>query len=47
MKLALLLEDRPLSLEKKRASFAFLETQDYAEGLATFLEKRPVQFRGR
>ncbi|MCK9989171.1 MAG: hypothetical protein RugAbin2_00185 [Rugosibacter sp.] len=36
----------PLTAEEKRASFYFLDTADYKEGLAAFLDKRPPQFRG-
>jgi enoyl-CoA hydratase/carnithine racemase len=45
--IARLLEERPLTDEDKRASFAFLGTEDYAEGLAAFMGKRPPVFRGR
>jgi enoyl-CoA hydratase len=30
-----------------RASFAFLDSDDYREGLSAFLEKRKPQFNGR
>ena len=37
--------DRPLSDAEKAASFTFLDTADYKEGLAAFLEKRKPRFR--
>lgn len=45
--IARLTDVRPLAEEEKRASFAFLDTKDYAEGLAAFAAKRPPVFNGR
>ena len=38
--------DVPLSEAELRASFAFLATEDYQEGLAAFFAKRRPQFKG-
>ncbi|MBI2308091.1 MAG: enoyl-CoA hydratase/isomerase family protein [Rhodocyclales bacterium] len=40
-------QETPLSDAELRASFAFLDTEDYREGLAAFLEKRKPVFKGR
>lgn len=40
-------DGRPLDDAEKAASFAFLDTEDYREGLAAFLEKRKPQFLAR
>jgi enoyl-CoA hydratase/carnithine racemase len=37
---------RTLDAAETQASFRYLDTADYAEGMAAFLEKRPPQFRG-
>lgn len=37
----------PLTPEEKAASFAFLDTADYKEGLDAFLAKRKPAFKGR
>lgn len=42
-----LADGRPLSDEEKAASFAFLATEDYQEGLAAFLGKRKPNFKAR
>ncbi len=39
--------DTPLSDAELRASFAFLDTDDYQEGLSAFLAKRSPVFRGK
>jgi enoyl-CoA hydratase/carnithine racemase len=42
-----LADPAPLGDAEKRSAFAFLDTDDYREGLAAFLGKRRPDFRGR
>ncbi|NWG32201.1 MAG: enoyl-CoA hydratase/isomerase family protein [Rhodocyclaceae bacterium] len=45
--IARLQRDTPLSDDERRASFAFLDSNDYAIGMAAFHAKQPPRFTGR
>jgi enoyl-CoA hydratase/carnithine racemase len=45
--IARLLDGGPLGEDEKRASFAFLDSDDYREGLTAFMDKRRPVFKGR
>jgi len=42
-----LTHDTPLSTSEKRAAFAFLDTEDYKEGMQAFFDKRTPEFKGK